>query len=52
MLSNYKCMRFGKLRKIEFLGSPQSDYNNLILSENESECARLFVKHMKGLLAG
>lgn len=49
MLSNYKYMRFGKLRKIEFLGSPQSDYNNLILSENEPECTRLFVKHIEGL---
>jgi CelD/BcsL family acetyltransferase involved in cellulose biosynthesis len=49
MLSNYKYMRFGKLRKIEFLGSPQSDYNHLILSENQSECTRLFVKHIEGL---
>ena len=49
MLSNYRYMRFGKLRKIEFLGSPQSDYNNLIVSENQSECIRLFVKHIEGL---
>lgn len=49
MLSNYKYLRFGKLRKIEFLGSPQSDYNNLILTENDSECTRLFVKHIEDL---
>ena len=49
ILSNYKCMKFGKLRKIEFLGTPQSDYNNLILSENEPECARLFVQHIESL---
>ncbi|MGA2973267.1 MAG: GNAT family N-acetyltransferase [Candidatus Bathyarchaeia archaeon] len=49
MLSNYKYMGFGRLRKIEFLGSSQSDYNNFILSENQSECTRLFVKHIEGL---
>ena len=49
MLSNYEYMRLGELRKIEFLGSPQSDYNNFILSENESECARLILKTIEGL---
>jgi CelD/BcsL family acetyltransferase involved in cellulose biosynthesis len=49
MLSNYTYIGFGRLRKIEFLGTPQSDYNNFILSENESDCARLFVKHIEGL---
>jgi CelD/BcsL family acetyltransferase involved in cellulose biosynthesis len=49
MLSNYKYVGFGTLRKIEFLGTPQSDYNNFILSENESECAHLFVKYIEGL---
>lgn len=49
MLSEYKVMKFGRLRKIEFVGTPQSDYNNFILNENEPECLRLFVNHIEGL---
>jgi len=46
MLSKYSFMRFGKLSKIEFVGSPHSDYNNFILLRKEVECLRLFLDHL------
>jgi len=46
MLSEYSFLHISKLRKIEFIGSPNSDYNNLILFKEESECLKLFLKHL------
>lgn len=46
MLSKYKFLSLGSLRKIEFIGSPQSDYNNFILLKNETECLRIFFEHL------
>lgn len=46
MLSKYSFMSVGTFSKIEFIGSPDSDYNNLILLKNEAECARLFLDHL------
>jgi len=48
MLSQYSFLRLGKLRKIELVGSPQSDYNNFILVRREMECVRLFLNHLLG----
>ncbi|MCK4478497.1 GNAT family N-acetyltransferase [Candidatus Bathyarchaeota archaeon] len=42
MYSKYNFLHFGNLRKIEFIGSPQSDYNNFIFLEKEQECLKLF----------
>jgi len=49
MLTEYKLMKFSKLRKMEFIGSPQSDYNNFILTKNPSNCMRLFMKHIESI---
>jgi CelD/BcsL family acetyltransferase involved in cellulose biosynthesis len=46
MLSKYKFMKLGTLRKIEFIGSPQSDYNNLICLGNGDQCVQAFLKHL------
>jgi CelD/BcsL family acetyltransferase involved in cellulose biosynthesis len=46
MLSNYHYFKLGKLRKIEFIGSPQSDYNNFILLRREQECLRVFLNYL------
>ena len=46
MLSKYRFLRLGKLRKIEFIGSPHSDYNNFILFKNPNKCQRLFLNRL------
>ena len=45
VLSEYSFLHLGKLRKIEFIGSPHSDYNNFILLRRERECLKLFLDH-------
>jgi len=40
MLSEYKLLRFGNLRRIEFLGNPHSDYHNFIITKKEKECLK------------
>ena len=46
MLSKYRFLHFGTLTKIEFIGSPQSDYNNFILTGREMECFKLFWNYL------
>jgi CelD/BcsL family acetyltransferase involved in cellulose biosynthesis len=46
MLSKYRFMKFATISKIEFLGSPQSDYNNFIWIGHEQRCLDLFLKHL------
>jgi len=46
MYSKYNFLHFGNLRKIEFIGSPQSDYNNFILIEKKQECLKLFLSYL------
>jgi CelD/BcsL family acetyltransferase involved in cellulose biosynthesis len=46
MLSKYKFMKLGTMTKIEFIGTPQSDYNNFIWLENEEKCLDLFLEHL------
>jgi len=36
-----------RMRKIKFIGTPQSDYSDFILSGNSEECIRLFINHLK-----
>lgn len=45
MHSRYNFL-LGSLRKIEFVGSPQSDYNSFILVKREAECVRLFLNYL------
>lgn len=38
---------FGLRRgKIEFIGTPDSDYNDFILADKENECIELFINHL------
>ena len=46
MLSEYSFLRLGKLRKVEFIGTPHSDYNSFILFRKPSECLRLFLDRL------
>jgi CelD/BcsL family acetyltransferase involved in cellulose biosynthesis len=46
MLSRYSFMHLGNMAKIEFIGSPDSDYNNFILLKKEKECLKLFLSYL------
>ena len=38
-----------RIGKIEFIGTPDSDYHDFILTEKEKDCIELFVNHLKKL---
>lgn len=46
MSSNYSLLGFSSLRKIEFIGSPASDYNVFILTKNKPEYLKLFFNYL------
>jgi len=46
MLSKYKLPSFGTVKKIEFLGTRTSDYNNFIILKKEMECLRLIIEYL------
>jgi len=46
MCSKYKIPLFGNVVKIEFIGSPESDYNSLILKNRNSEYLELFLDYL------
>jgi len=46
MWSKYNFLHFGSFTKIEFIGSPQSDYNNFILIKRKMKCLRLFLDYL------
>lgn len=46
MLSKYKLPAFGSIKKIEFLGTRHSDYNNFIFSKKEYECVKAVVDYL------
>jgi CelD/BcsL family acetyltransferase involved in cellulose biosynthesis len=46
MVSKYSFGALGKISRIEFIGSPQSNYNNFILAKKERDCVNLFLTHM------
>lgn len=45
MLTKYNLFQLGKIRKIEFIGSPQSDYNNFVLVKKEV-CLKIFFDYL------
>ncbi|MEM3759539.1 MAG: GNAT family N-acetyltransferase [Candidatus Bathyarchaeia archaeon] len=47
MLSKYSFLRFSKLSRIEFIGFPQADYNNLILVKRDLNCLKFFLKSLR-----
>jgi CelD/BcsL family acetyltransferase involved in cellulose biosynthesis len=51
MLTKYRLPGLGNIQKIEFVGTPHSDYHNFIL-EKEEECLRLLIKYIKENLSG
>ena len=46
MLTRYKMPAFGSIRKIEFLGTRHSDYNNFIVSRNEKESVKCVTDYL------
>lgn len=46
MWSKYNFLHFANLTKIEFLSSPESDYNSFILTEKEIKCLELFLNYL------
>ncbi len=46
MLTKYKMPAFGSIRKIEFLGTRNSDYNNFIISRKERESVRCITEYL------
>jgi CelD/BcsL family acetyltransferase involved in cellulose biosynthesis len=46
MLSPHRFMNIGKINKVTFIGSPESDYSSFILLRNEEECFRAFLGHL------
>lgn len=52
MLTKYRLLGFGNIQKIEFVGTPDSDYHNFIILEREEECLRLMIRYVKENLSG
>lgn len=48
MRTKYHFLHFGNLAKIELIGCPQSDYNNFILVDKETNCLKLFFDRLIG----
>ncbi len=46
MLTRYKMPAFGSIRKIEFLGTRHSDYNNFIISRKEKEGVKCITDYL------
>ena len=46
MLSKYNARFLGQIRKIEFIGGWDSDYNDFILAKNSTDCLKLFLNHL------
>jgi len=47
MVSRYKIPFFGNLRKIEFIGTPDSDYHDFIILKKERKCLKYFLNFLK-----
>lgn len=47
MLSKYKLPVFGSIKKVEFLGTRHSDYNNFICCKKEAECVKSVMQYLK-----
>jgi CelD/BcsL family acetyltransferase involved in cellulose biosynthesis len=47
MLSEYKVPFLRKIKKIEFIGTPDSDYHDFIIIEKEKECLKLIFSYIK-----
>jgi CelD/BcsL family acetyltransferase involved in cellulose biosynthesis len=47
MLSEYKLPLIGKMQRVEFIGSPASDYNDFIVLDKEAECLKLILAYLK-----
>jgi len=47
MLSRYRFLHFGKLNRIEFIGFPHADYNNILLLRRNLNYLKLFLKGLR-----
>lgn len=46
MLTNYRLPALGKIKKIEFVGSPHTDYHSFLLVDMERECVKLIADYL------
>jgi len=46
MFSQYKLLKFGNIRRIEFIGCPHSDYHNFIMVKKERECLKTLLDYL------
>lgn len=46
MISKYRLPFLGTFKKVEFIGTPHSDYSNFILLKNDIECINLIFKYL------
>jgi len=46
MISKYSILKFGNFIKLEFIGTPEADYNNFILTKKEGDCLRRFLNYV------
>ncbi|MEM3697173.1 MAG: GNAT family N-acetyltransferase [Candidatus Bathyarchaeia archaeon] len=51
MLSKYKLPIFGTIKKVEFVGVGQSDYNNFIILKKEAECIKFILDYLVNAVA-
>jgi CelD/BcsL family acetyltransferase involved in cellulose biosynthesis len=47
MLSKYNFSKLGKLSRIEFIGFPHADYNNILLLKRDLNCLKLFMEKLE-----
>lgn len=47
MLSRYRLPIFGTIKKIEFVGTKHSDYNNFIILKKGTECLKFLVDYLR-----
>ena len=47
MLSEYKLPLIGKTQEVEFIGTPESDYQDFIMIDKEEECLKLILAYLK-----
>jgi CelD/BcsL family acetyltransferase involved in cellulose biosynthesis len=51
MLSKYKLPGFGSVKKIEFIATRHSDYNNFIILKKERDCLGVIMNYLKDNVA-
>ncbi|MCW4016286.1 MAG: GNAT family N-acetyltransferase [Candidatus Bathyarchaeota archaeon] len=51
MLSKYKMPGLGSVKKVEFVGTRHSDYNNFIIAEQKEKCLNIIMDYLVNVVA-